>query len=266
MVEALRACGPDEGRLRSLVMSTLRRDRALLESIADGEPLDFDGSLRTLCDFIGDGRWPEGDAGWGREAADLTLHDYWMPGEEPGEFQRKLRGKGGRPDERTTLRCVTACVLLADLEMHAPFGGGEDEAGARTCLMLVDGSLRLGGDWPGALIAWVAAVALRETGAEGEGPSFGWAERVAPPLFALVLLTARDKALGGEAHPVPALVCFIERLGRDTWLVPTLSFLGRAEDPARVAEAVVEPMLDRLDTEDREAVARLLGKFAASGA
>jgi hypothetical protein len=93
-------------------------------------------------------------------------------------------------------------------------------------------------------------------------------------LFALVVLAAHENATSGGAYPVAELVRGVESLedalvaddrahGIDPgagWLVRNM-VLGMPRATLEVSEALLIPNLEQLSEDDREAVARLLGKL-----
>lgn len=275
MLKAVRACGPGEGGMQELVRSRLRGDRKLLEAIADGEPMDYEGSLRTLREYVANERWPKKDQGWVREACSLTQHSYWMPGGKPERWRKKLRGRDGRPNRKTTLRCVFTAFLLSDLETHAPFGHGGEECYASWYLLIADGVLRLEAEWLRPTVRWLAGIVLHSWACESSPKRTFWCEGSLGPLLALTLLAARENATTGASHPIGELVRTIEGLesrlvdddrkhGIDPgegWLVRSLNMPGRPGDALVVSRAVLGPSLDGLSIGDREAAERLLRKL-----
>lgn len=270
--DLIRACGPDEGPLRELVLETLRNDREMLDEIANGEEHDYEGSLKTLTHFVEHGEWPEKDEGWISESASMTSSSYWFCGERRSSWETEF-GKYGRPNERMTLRTLCACVLLGDLARRSSVFNSvmEDESPtSSTCFRLADASCRLGGEWPAAAMSWLSDFVLWKFEVRNWWGEWDALAIIAPMAMLSAWLKA-ERQLALPVHGLFDLVHELEALGHKRWADRELrGWLVRvvAPDPEsaprRTLEGLVLPVLDRLPPDERAIIEQthrlLLGK------
>lgn len=271
MLEAVRACGPDDGPLRGLVVEAMRREPDVVREIAEAEDDFAKRSQKTMESFALSGQWPTRGRGLVSETASLARWAYWMPGEKAASWDSAFRGLDGRPDRRLTLRCVVACYLLGDLESDSSFGSGCDEPDDATCLILADGVTRLGDGWSVAALRWFAWVVVRTWAPdEGDAARADLYEAGVGLLFVISLLAARENALNGGDYPVADLIRCIKAIDREDLrglldfdpdnervnvpLVRGMTYLRDPRDPLRMSEALLVPIVEELSGGDRDEV------------
>ena len=267
ILDVVRRCGPDEGPLRERVMRTLRKRSDVLNDVANGEPMAYEGSLATLRVFIGTEAWPERDSGWVAETCSLAGYEYWYAKRDRPRWSDDV-GKDGRPGPRLTLRTLCAGVLLGDCARHATFTDAEGP-GPGPCLAIVDGAVRLGEDWPQLALAWLADYALYHAESEEFLPELD----VVGVVGAMLLLASWLAGEDAENLPVAGLFECCEQLDahilrcglrekRGPWLARAMG-LSKTWVPGAIAESQIRPRLKRLDGEAREVAERVCGRLAA---
>lgn len=271
ILEAIRACEPDEQPLRALVLQTLRQDPELTKTIAYGDSRadedESEASLATLNHFVEHGAWPAKDDGWLVEAAGLSGYSYWLAGDQPDEVNLECRDDDGRPNRELTIRCVVSCFLVGDLRSNSVLGGMYEEPTINACLIVADGAARLGVEWERAALRWFAWIAIRC--AEEET----WPSIHLESLVCLFMLSVRGAGLRGDQAPLSDLLCAIDVLSSscpyekdsldDMWLVTRLAYLHKPRQLLRVSEVLLEPVVGLLQQADGTAVGEYLSRLRA---
>ncbi|MEM8758132.1 MAG: hypothetical protein AAGF47_10170 [Planctomycetota bacterium] len=260
---ALGGCGPAEDPLRDLVIARLRKDSKTLRSIVESDAPSYEGSMNTVRVFLSTKAWPEKDHGWIEEALTLARHGNWFSKRERPSYARK--DGGDRPGTPLTTEMFFASVLLADCARHAAFSNNKDtEPDGGTCLDIIDAACRLGGEWPGAAVRFLADHA--SFGLDDEAwrydPVLDATRGVAVPL---ALLVARRWTEGDTELPVRELFESIDALALQRgvedrgWNDPLWHVSKNG--PRVIRATVLDPVLDRLTPEAREAAARVCTRF-----
>ncbi|MEM8834513.1 MAG: hypothetical protein AAGD00_01710 [Planctomycetota bacterium] len=262
--DLIRACGPDEGPLRELVLETLRNDRNLVKEIANGDEPSYEGSLKTLTHFVEHGEWPEKDEGWIAEAVCLTRWGYRFHGEKRESWETEV-GKDGRPNARWTLRTLCACMLLGDLARWSNICNSEPQEetpDSSTCFRIVDTSCRLGGEWPAAAMSWLADFVLWKFEVRNWWGEWDALAIIAPMAMLSAWLKA-ERQLALPVHGLFDLVHELEAFGHKRrpdreprgWLVRVVAPIPESA-PRRTLEGLVLPVLDRLPPDERAIIER----------
>ncbi len=268
-LDALHACNPDDQPLRNLILNALKRDPRLLEELANGEPIDYEGNHATLYHLASTKSWPAQDHGWVGEACSLIRYEWWD--DQPSPPKKRTRAKTDNKSDRFTLSRLAACTLLGDIVRHAPFEAAsvEDEPTAYTCLTLADTAAALGPPWTAAATQWLASYAL------WIHESDTWLRSAPDVLATLALLNALRNDIEHTDLPVDALLTTAHALeGRPTpptttnprhaaWLAAALD---TAEDwpPLAVADHLIDRALRSLASTDRRAAEQTLHKLQAN--
>lgn len=256
---------PNDGPLRDLVITKLRKDAVLLQRIVDSDLPSSEGSENTIRAFLSTKTWPEEDHGWVDEALRLARYANWYSTADRPSYATKADGKD-RPNERITMKVLCASVLLASCARHAPFSNLNEyaEPDAWTCLDIVDAVCRLGGPWPGAAVPFLAdhaLYALQHDDARDDPLLEGTRDIAAPLAILVAWRSVHEKARLPVRELFEAINAMTRhhRAGRDAWSLPTPG--GRPEALRVITQTILDPVFGRLAPESREAARSFRTRF-----